>query len=74
MTVPEKMKSIKISVISREVQKLIAKASFNLPPDITNALKLAKDMETSPRARKIMELIIDTSAAASREKLPLSKD
>ncbi len=68
------MKSIKISVISREVQKLIAKASFNLPPDITNALKLAKDMETSPRARKILELIIENSAAASREKLPLCQD
>ncbi len=68
------MKSIKISAIKREVQKLIAEASFSLPPDITDAVKQARDKETNPRAKKILELIIENSIAASNENLPLCQD
>ena len=68
------MKSIKISAISRKVLKLIAEASFNLPSDIVNAIKQARDREESPRAKKILDLIIENKSEASKEKLPLCQD
>ncbi len=68
------MKSIKISAISRKVLKLISEASFNLPSDIVNAIKQARDREESPRAKKILDLIIENKSEASKEKLPLCQD
>ena len=68
------MKSIKISAISRKVLKLISEASFNLPSDIVNAIKQARDREESTRAKKILDLIIENKGAASKEKLPLCQD
>lgn len=68
------MKSIKLSLVRREVQKLIAEASFDLPSDITTALKQAREKETNPRAIKILELIIENRKAALSENLPLCQD
>jgi fumarate hydratase subunit alpha len=68
------MKSIEITAITREVKKLLTKASFNLPGDIKNALKAASLQETSPRAKKILELILKNAEIASEKMLPLCQD
>ncbi|MDZ7837057.1 MAG: fumarate hydratase [Actinomycetota bacterium] len=68
------MKSIKITTVTKQVEKLIAEASFNLPPDIISALKYALAEETSPVARKILGYILENEQVARKERLPLCQD
>jgi len=68
------MKSIEITTITKEVRKLLIEASFNLPDDIRSALKAAASRETSPRAKKILDLILENAEIATKQKLPLCQD
>jgi fumarate hydratase subunit alpha len=68
------MKSIEITTITKEVRKLLSEASFNLPGDIKSALKAAVTRETSPRAKKILDLILENAEIAAKQKLPLCQD
>jgi fumarate hydratase subunit alpha len=68
------MKSIEITTITKEVRKLLSEASFNLPDDIKSALKAAVTRETSPRAKKILDLILENAEIAAKQKLPLCQD
>jgi len=68
------MKSIEITTITKEVRKLLIEASFNLPDDIKSALKVAASRETSPRAKKILDLILENAEIAAKQKLPLCQD
>jgi tartrate/fumarate subfamily iron-sulfur-dependent hydro-lyase alpha chain len=68
------MKSIEITTITKEVRKLLIEASFNLPDDIKSALKAAASRETSPRAKKILDLILENAEIAAKQKLPLCQD
>lgn len=68
------MKSIEITTITKEVIKLLSEASFNLPDDIKSALKAAVTRETSPRAKKILDLILENAEIAAKQKLPLCQD
>lgn len=68
------MKSIEITTITKEVRKLLIEASFNLPDDIKSALKAAVTRETSPRAKKILDLILENAEIAAKQKLPLCQD
>jgi len=68
------MKSIEITTITKEVRKLLIEASFNLPDDIKSALKAAVSRETSPRAKKILDLILENAEIAAKQKLPLCQD
>ncbi len=68
------MKSIKITKITKEVRKLLIKASFNLPFDIKEAVELAISREPSKRAKNILKLILKNEKIASKQKLPLCQD
>jgi len=68
------MKNIEITAITREVKKLLIKASFNLPNDILKAVKMAAARETCNRAREILNLIIKNAEIAVKQKLPLCQD
>ncbi|MDD3628841.1 MAG: fumarate hydratase [Actinomycetota bacterium] len=68
------MKSIKITTITEEVRKLLIKANFNLPEDVTEAIRNAAREEKSCRAREILELILENAEIASKQKLPLCQD
>ena len=56
------------------MSELIAEASFNLPPDIEEAVKRFRKGETGSSARQVLDLILENSRAAPGEKLPLCQD
>jgi fumarate hydratase subunit alpha len=68
------MKIIKIIEIKNKLKKLINDASFNLPPDILNAIREACTKERSQNARKILNLIIENSETAPSCRIPLCQD
>ncbi len=68
------MKNTGITKIKRAVSQLIKKASFELPPDIIKAIEDSREAESGSAARHVLDLIIENSHTASREKLPLCQD
>jgi fumarate hydratase subunit alpha len=68
------MKDIKITEVKRELKSLLARASFELPEDIINAIKSAKKKERSGSARTILDMILENLEIARKEKLPLCQD
>lgn len=68
------MKSIEITIIKNKVAELIAKASFELPADITGALKYYLDAETGKSAKEVLRLILENADSAKSQKLPLCQD
>ena len=68
------MKNIEITTVTKEAEKLLIEASFNLPGDIKDALKKAARLETDTRAKKILGLILENAEIALKQKLPLCQD
>jgi fumarate hydratase subunit alpha len=68
------MKSIEITRIKNKVAELIAKASFELPTDITGAIKYSLDAETGKSAKEVLRLILENADSAKSQKLPLCQD
>jgi fumarate hydratase subunit alpha len=68
------MKNIKITTIKNRIGELIARASFNLPEDIKEAILRFRKKETRSSAGKILDLIIENAQIAGKESLPLCQD
>ncbi|MBU0673576.1 MAG: fumarate hydratase [Proteobacteria bacterium] len=56
------------------VKELAISAACDLEPDILEGLVVARDRETSPLARDLLELLLLNADIASRERLPLCQD
>ncbi len=68
------MRTIKTSEIKKIAQELLVKASFDLPEDIVEAIKKAKEAETSPKAVEMLDMILENAQLARKEKMPLCQD
>lgn len=68
------MKTIEASTITEAVRELAVTAAYDLEPDILEALIAARDRETSPLAKSVLELLMMNADIASREKIPLCQD
>jgi len=68
------MQIVKISEVKKEAQRLLVKASFNLPHDIIGAIKKFRREETSATAKKILDCILENEKIARQQKLPLCQD
>ena len=68
------MREIKAETISQTVSRLCMEANFNLREDILSSLKSAREEEDSPRAREIIQALLENAAIAKRERLPLCQD
>lgn len=62
------------AVIAEAVKKLAIEAACDLEPDILDALVAARDRETSPLAKNVLELLVSNADIASREKIPVCQD
>ena len=68
------MQIIKISEVKKEVQRMLVKASFDLPQDIIDAIKRFSREETSLTAKEILNDILENEKIARQQKLPLCQD
>ncbi len=62
------------AVIAEAVKRLAIEAACDLEPDILDALVAARDRETSPLAKNVLELLVTNADIASREKIPVCQD
>ncbi len=68
------MREIGAETISQTVARLCEEANFNLREDVLSSLKSALKQEDSPRAREIIEDLLENAVIANRERLPLCQD
>ncbi|MDH5299402.1 MAG: fumarate hydratase [Desulfobulbaceae bacterium] len=68
------MREIESGVVADAVCQLAISAAHDLEPDILDALLAARDRETSPLSRNVLELLIANADIASRERIPICQD
>lgn len=60
--------------IAAAVEELAEQASFELPPDVVDALGRALESESKPLARYALRMILENARIAAEERLPLCQD
>lgn len=68
------MRTIAYTQIAQTVEALCLECAFHLPPDVAEALRQAAARETHPRAREILEQLVENAQIAAAEKIPLCQD
>jgi len=68
------MRDIKVKEIISTVARLFKEANFFLGDDVLASLKSARDSEESPVGREVLNRILENTAVAAKERLPLCQD
>ena len=68
------MRIIHVSQIIEAVARLCQEANFNLPQDVSRALKTALQREESELGREIIRQILENAEIAARERVPICQD
>ncbi len=68
------MRTLSLDILSDALLRLIEEASFTLPRAEREALAAARDRETTPRARLILEQLLENADIAATERRPLCQD
>ncbi len=68
------MRDVHVDQISDKMAELFVDAAHNLPEDVVAALERARDSETSPLGRQVLEEILENAKLAAAEMIPLCQD
>lgn len=68
------MRKIEAAGITEQIKAAVMEANRHLPPDITHAIKQARQTETSEWGCHFLDIIDTNSQLAAREQLPLCQD
>ena len=68
------MREIAAALITGAVKKITMEAGIRLEPDILAGLARARDRESSPLARNILDLLLVNADIAGRERIPVCQD
>jgi fumarate hydratase subunit alpha len=68
------MRTIETAEITEAVKEMAIEAACDLEPDILEALVVARDNESSPLAKDLLDLLLVNADIASREKMPVCQD
>ena len=61
-------------IIEETAVKMLQLAVTELPPDVMNALKKARERETNERAKKILDTLIMNAEVAREKRVPICQD
>lgn len=68
------MREIKVKDITLKVEEMLLDACYNIPSNILNALKQAKETEKSPLGKEVIQRIIENDELANAKQLPICQD
>lgn len=68
------MKIIEVAEITQAIKEMAIEAACDLEPDILDALVAARDRESSPLGKDLLDLLLVNSDIASREQMPVCQD
>lgn len=68
------MRRIDADKIKKAIAKLCMDANYSLPEDVRKAIEEARERETNPIAKEILDEIVENYRLAEKEKLPICQD
>ncbi len=68
------MRSVDYDEIVKAVEQLCIAAAHELPDDVLDALEQAAKRESNPKARRVIETLIENAKIAKSESIPLCQD
>jgi fumarate hydratase subunit alpha len=68
------MRTIEAAAITTAVREMAISAAHHLEPDTLEALLAARDRETSPLAKNVLDILLLNADIASREMIPACQD
>ncbi|MCK9296510.1 MAG: fumarate hydratase [Desulfobulbaceae bacterium] len=68
------MREIAAALVTGAVKKITMEAGIRLEPDILDGLAQARERESSPLARNILDLLLVNADIADRERIPVCQD
>lgn len=68
------MREITADAIRETVAQLCRDANYYLPDDVLAALQRAREQEDSPRAQKVLDIILQNAEIAARDRVALCQD
>ena len=68
------VRQISFETIAKAVESLCISANYDLPDDVLSALEKAKERESDPSAKAILEQIVENAKIANAELIPLCQD
>jgi fumarate hydratase subunit alpha len=68
------MREIGADAIRETVERLCQEANYYLPDDVVAALQAARQREEAPRAKKVLDTILQNAELAARNKMALCQD
>ena len=68
------IRKIKASTVTETVKKLFMDMNYNIGSDILDALNCAREKETSPVGRNVLDQLIENHKIASSEEVPICQD
>lgn len=68
------MRIVEVEMIKETVKQAVITANTHLPEDVLDGLQKACDKETVPRARRLLEILLENAHQAQTENMPLCQD
>lgn len=68
------IRTVKFETIVDRVAEMCLTAAYDLPEEISNAMRIAIEKEESPLARSIMKQYLENAEIAARKRVPLCQD
>jgi fumarate hydratase subunit alpha len=68
------MRSINYETVVNALEKLCIAAAHELPDDVLSALEHTAQCESNPKAKRVIETLIENAAIAKSENIPLCQD
>jgi len=67
-------RDVHVSEVSRAVRELCMEICYVMPPDMVSAINRARDKETSPLGRQVLDLLVENQRLAAEGELPYCQD
>ena len=68
------MKKINVNTLIDKAKELVKQTCYDLPEDVYNSLKIAKEKETKDTPKEVLKIMIKNADIARAENLPICQD
>ena len=68
------MRIVETELIKKAVKEAVKTANTRLPVDVLTSLEKARDNETVPHARQVLDILLQNAHQAQTENMPLCQD
>ena len=68
------MREVSVTLIEQKIAEAVQEINFEYNSSIFDLIQVARNTETEPNAQKILDILIENAAIASKEQIPICQD